>query len=718
MSATLFSANWFRVAGLRPRLRGHARFTRHLIRGAPWFVLQDGQSGRHHRLSPEAYHIASLLDGRRTVDEAWEATVAWTGAEAEPPTQDDVIELLAQLHSADLLAGDAPPDIEELTRRSDRLGRQKLLSRFKNPLALRFPLVDPDRFLTATAPLARWIFTWVGLLLWLALVAAGGATAVLHWGALTDNIAERVLAAESLLLFALVYPAIKAVHELAHGYAVKVWGGEVREMGIMILVLFPVPYVDASAASAFPGKWRRAVVSGAGIMAELAVAAAAMLVWASAEPGLVRAAAFNAALIGGVSTLLFNGNPLLRFDGYYVFADLVEIPNLAQRANKQVFHLIKRHAFGLRESRSAVTARGEAVWLVVYSLAAFAYRIVIVLGIALFIAGQFFVLGVLLAMWSVGSAFVWPLLKGLWWLADAAELRGRRARAVAASAAAAGGIAALLFAVPLPWGATAQGVVHLPQEALLRAQTDGFVTAAPARPPGARAAEGEALLRLEDPILIARTDVLRAERDELALRLAQETTLDPAQSALLREQLGHAEAALTLNLARREALNVRAPREGAVWFPGAADLAGRFVRRGDLLGYVVREGDAVLRTAVPQADADLVRRRTQAVSVRLADAPEAAAPSRLLRMETGATTDLPSAALTSAAGGALAADPASGDGRRSLEPVFLVDVALPEGSGTPAIGLRGQARFDLGDAPLGRRALRALRQLFLTQFDV
>ena len=168
----------------------------------------------------------------------------------------------------------------------------------------------------------------------------------------------------------------------------KVWGGEVREVGLMMLVLFPVPYVDASAASAFPSKWRRAVVAGAGIMAELAIAAAAILVWAAAEPGLVRAAAFNAALIGGVSTLLFNGNPLLRFDGYYVFADLVEIPNLAQRANRQVFHLIKRHAFGLSESASAVTARGEAPWLVIYSVAAFIYRFFIVLGIALFIAGN------------------------------------------------------------------------------------------------------------------------------------------------------------------------------------------------------------------------------------------------------------------------------------------------------------------------------------------
>ena len=208
MSATMFSPNWFRVAALRPRLRSHARFSRHVIRGDVWFVLQDGQSGKHHRLAPAAHHVASLLDGRRTVDEVWEASIACIGPDGDPPTQDEVIELLAQLHGSDLLAGDALPDIEELARRSAKLSRQKILSRFKNPLALRFPLLDPDRFLGATAPLARPLFTWFGLILWIALVVAGGAVTVLNWSPLTENLAERILAAESLLLFALVYPAI------------------------------------------------------------------------------------------------------------------------------------------------------------------------------------------------------------------------------------------------------------------------------------------------------------------------------------------------------------------------------------------------------------------------------------------------------------------------------------------------------------------------------
>src|SRR5262249_14668481 len=155
------------------------------------------------------------------------------------------------------------------------------------------------------------------------------------------------------------------------------WGGEVHELGIMLLILVPVPYVDASSSSAFREKWRRAVVGGAGIMVEAALASAAIIVWISVEPGLVRAVAFNVALIAGVSTLFFNGNPLLRFDGYYMLCDLIEIPNLGTRANKYFFYLIERYVLRLSDAKSPVSARGEEFWFFFYAVASYIYRMFI-----------------------------------------------------------------------------------------------------------------------------------------------------------------------------------------------------------------------------------------------------------------------------------------------------------------------------------------------------
>ena len=333
---------------MRPRLRSHVEIHRQRFRRETWFIVQDQHSGKYFRLSPAANLIASLMDGRRSLQSLWETACAQYPD--DPPTQTEVIRLLSQLHHADLIAGDMPPDIAEMGERHHEQTRKSLMSRLRNPLALRFPLFDPDRFLGATLWMVRWLFTVWGFMLWLGLIITGVTLVALNWGALTGGLSDRILSAENIALIALAYPLIKAIHELGHAYATKVWGGEVHEIGLMFLVFIPVPYVDASSSAAFPEKWRRVIVGGAGIMVELALAAIAMIVWINVEPGLVRAFAFNVMLIGGVSTLLFNGNPLLRFDGYFVLADAVEIPNLGQRSSKYFWYIIQRYLFGLKEA--------------------------------------------------------------------------------------------------------------------------------------------------------------------------------------------------------------------------------------------------------------------------------------------------------------------------------------------------------------------------------
>ncbi len=215
---------------------------------------------------------------------------------------------------------------------------------------MRFPLFDPDRFLQRTLPWVQPLFGWFGILLWLAVVGTGAVLAASHWTDLTEDIADRVLDPQNLVLLWFVYPVVKALHELGHAYATRKWGGEVHEIGIMLLVLSPVPYVDASAAWGFRDKRKRMVVGAVGIAVELFLGALALFVWLAVEPGAVRAIAYNVMLISGVSTLLFNGNPLLRFDGYYVLSDAIEIPNLGARANQYLGYLFQRYVFGVADA--------------------------------------------------------------------------------------------------------------------------------------------------------------------------------------------------------------------------------------------------------------------------------------------------------------------------------------------------------------------------------
>ena len=131
-------------------------------------------------------------------------------------------------------------------------------------------------------------------------------------------------------------------------FAVKRWGGEVNEMGITLLVFMPIPYVEASSSATFPSKWQRVAVGAAGMYLELLLAGGAMFVWLYMGPGLLRTLAFNTMVVAGVSTVVINANPLLRYDGYFILADLIEIPNLAPRSYRCLGDLVQRYLFGVR----------------------------------------------------------------------------------------------------------------------------------------------------------------------------------------------------------------------------------------------------------------------------------------------------------------------------------------------------------------------------------
>ena len=249
MSSDLHSPSWYRVAELRPRLRSHVRIHRHHYRGELWYVLEDRVSRRMHRFNPVAHYAIGLMDGHRSVQQIWDAAIARFGDDA--PTQDEMIRLLGQLHAADVLQSEVTPDVAELLRRAKKGARKTWKQNLLSPMAVRIPLIDPDRFLERWLAWYRPLFGWGGFVLWCLVVASGAFAAAQHWPELSRDFSDRVLAPQNLLLMWLTFPLLKLCHEFGHACATKAWGGEVHEMGIMFLVLMPIPYVDATAASAF-----------------------------------------------------------------------------------------------------------------------------------------------------------------------------------------------------------------------------------------------------------------------------------------------------------------------------------------------------------------------------------------------------------------------------------------------------------------------------------
>ncbi len=715
MSSSLYSPSWYRVVDLKPRLRAHTEIHRQRFRGAVWYLLQDHQTGHFHRLSPAAHLVLCLMDGRRTVREIWTRVAEML--DEDQPTQEEIIRLLAQLHGADLLLGELPPNMEELNERAGNHARRALMTQIRNPLALRFPLLDPDAFLAATLPLIRPLFTTAGLIGWIALVTTGIAMGAMNIGALTGNLDDQLLTTQNVALMLLAYPLVKAFHELGHAYATKVWGGEIHEIGVMLLIFVPVPYVDASASAAFRNKWTRAAVGAAGIMVEAGLASIALLVWIAAEPGLVRAFAFNVILIGGVSTLLFNGNPLLKFDGYYVLSDLLEIPNLGSRANKYLVYLVQRYAFGIGGISSPATARGEAGWFLVYALSAAIYRLSILLTIALYVASKLFFVGIALAIASVATTLLWPVVKVVRFVAASPQLYRHRGRAILTSSAILAAALLLLLAIPLPYNTMAQGVVWVGDQSAVRAMSDGFIAAVPVAN-GSWVEAGTTLVAGEDGVLVETTAVIEKHLDELHLRLEAALPHDIVQANILREQVRLTEGQLDLSRRHLADLDLKASKRGQFLVTGEADLPGRFLHKGDIVGYVVGEDDPVVRVVVPQNDIDPVRRNVVKVEVRPADDIGHALPASILREVPSATAEIPHLALSTVGGGQVLLDPSKADHPKPLESLFQFDLRVAGGMGRSRLGGRVYVRFEHPPEPIAYRIGRAVRQLFLRQLNV
>lgn len=656
-----------------------------------------------------------MLDGERTVDEIWTATYERHGDDA--PTQDEIISLLTQLHAADVLLSGVPPDLAELKERTDKRDRQERVSRWRSPLSVKIPLFDPERWLNRWRSLADLCFSRAGALVWLLIVGFAAVQGAVNWSALTDGVTDKILSLENLFLIACIFPFAKAFHELGHALAIKRWGGEVHEVGIMFLVLVPIPYVDASQSSAFRGKYQRVIVGAAGMLFELLLAALAMFVWLVAEPGTVRALAYNTLLIAGVSTLFFNGNPLLRFDGYYILMDWLEIPNLASRSNQYVGYLIQRYLFRLEDLTSPAVAKGEEGWLVFFAIASFLYRMFIMVVILVMIASQFFVVGVLLAIWAGFSTIALPLFRKLKYLFFDQSLAGHRAGAVGATASLLAVIAGILALVPFPHHTMAQGVVWTPEESWVRAGASGFV-ASVAAVPGDMVERGQILIRCEDATLAARVAMLQAEVSEVETRYIAAAALDRVAAATIQEELQFAKERLADARYQESELAIKSTTNGVfVLDMPAQDLPGHYFQRGMPVAYVVNDNATTIRVVVPQKDVDLVRHDLAGVQARLADRPAVVHRAVVKRELPGATDKLPSLALGIAGGGSIAMDPAA-DGQRAFQTLFQFDIQIAGGAPDKRLGQRAYVRFEHGWEPLAYRWYRTARRLFLKSFNV
>jgi len=712
MSDDLFSPQWYRVADLHPRLRKHVRIHRQVHRGRIWYVIEDQASGRNHRLDPKAYAFVGRLNGEASVDELWNELLE--ALKDLTPSQQDIVRLVGQLHQADLVQCELTPDIEELFQRQERREQQQRKSML-NPLAFRTPLFDPTTMLDWLQPKTSWIFNKTALIIWACLSLITGMLAVQNWTEIATQAATHLPSARYMILVWMCYPILKSLHELAHALAIRHWGGAVHEIGVSLLVLMPVPYVDASAATLFTDKYARIAVSAAGIITEVFFASLGLLIWLNVSDGILRDIAFTVMVMGGVSTLMFNGNPLLKFDGYYILADWLEIPNLNFQVKRYWSWLARRYLLRLKKIEPIDNAVGENKWLLTYGLLSWLYRFTVMFVIAAWFAGFSLLLSALVVMLFLYTLLIKPAYEIFLYLRTSHEIQRYRFRAWATAGGTAMLVVAFILFIPLPYATVAQGIVWQPDEAKVRAGVEGFIEEILVAD-GSQVKRGQALIRLSNNELGMRKTVSQTQLVTLKTRYHAALGHDSAEADQLQEEIATVKNELAHINKQLERLIIHSPIDGKLVIPRPEDQPGTLVAKGTTLGYVFSAQDIRLRVVIPQNNARLVRDKTQSVSVRMADQLSRVFKGELDRAVPSATSTLPSAALAYSAGGSILTDPTDEENLRALEPVFIIDVRVP-GSKLKRVGSRAWLRFDHGTAPLSYQWTLRWKQLFL-QYNI
>ena len=712
-----FSESWHRVANLRVGLRQAVPIRKQLFRGKTWYVLQDPFNNHFFRLGPEAHEFIVRLSAGRTVGQAWEACLAHNPNGA--PGQDDVIQLLSQLYYANLLVCDLPADssklFERYRKRKQREARSKLLSL----MFFRIPLFDPEHLLRHCSSLVRLLTGRFALIVWLLTLGWAAKTIFEHFPAVVTE-TKALLVFDNLALLYLGLLLVKALHEFGHTLVCKRFGGEVHTMGIMLIVFAPLPYMDATSSWGFRNRRQRILVAASGMFYEFFAASCAALIWANSGPGAIHSLAFNMMMVASISTLVFNANPLLRYDGYYILSDLLDIPNLQSRAQAQLTHLAEYYLFGDRQSTSPADSPKEAFWLILYGILSGPYRLIVYGGIILFVADRFLIAGMMMAAVCIFSWGVVPAVRFVNYIFSSPKLARTRTRAIAVSLTAVGAILLVFGTVPFQNSFRAPGVLEAKNYLQVASDTSGQLTEIISEN-GSWVQPGTPLIQLANPELDIELALVSAQREEVMAQLNQSTVFDADRAReVLVKRLATLDRKLRKTETQRQALLVKAEQSGVWVAPDAQELKGVWLARGTELGKIISPERYRFSAVVSQEEAaNLFSGNISGqMAVRLVGQGNIDLSVTGYKVIPFQHERLPSAALGWGAGGDIPVSGKDDQGLQTVEPFFRIYADLePPRQAVLNHGHSGQIRFIQRSEPLLSQLVRKVRQFFQKRYQ-
>jgi putative peptide zinc metalloprotease protein len=586
---------------VRIRLRCDLAIAPQKYEGRTYYVVKDPVSLRYYRFKEQEHFLIRLMNGTTTLDDAQKSFEK--RFRPERLTLEDLEGFAQQLISAGLAQNESPNAGKQLYDQRKKRRRSEIMQALTNILYIKIPVYDPDRLLVYMLNYTRWMFSITFLAVSVAVMLGAVLLVATHFEIFREKLPsyQEFFSFKTVAYLWVALGVVKVIHEFGHGLSCKAFGGEVHEMGLLFLVLSPCLYCNVSDAWTLPSKWKRIIISGAGIYVELIIAAIATFVWwNSASHPFVHNLSLSLMIVCSVSTVVFNANPLMRYDGYYVLADWLEIPNLRDRSNRYLKNLTLEYCLGVEVQPEQYMERSRKVLFVAYAIVSYIYRWVVTYSILYWMSSflkpyKLEIVSQMLAVGALGSMLGWPMYRMGKNLNKRGRLPDMKAPRVTMTAIAVAILILFFFLVPLP-------VSRVRQTALIQVHPDAQVQVfAPRDLPttggailkqlyvrdGDTVSEGQILAEftsreLDAQLSGARTQVL-SSRTELDQYQKQYSDARDAQArekinvsiTRAESELKGAQTEVESLEAKQEKLTLKAPRDGVVMNPPQIDDIGK-----------------------------------------------------------------------------------------------------------------------------------------------
>lgn len=687
----------------RLTLRPELKFDTRSENRTSFVIIEDPIRNKFFQIGPREYQFIASLDGKNTPREVLQQHNR-TLDEQPAYDQTTAVSICQWLIHSNLVSGESIDNASRLSAQSVALQRNELMG-LLNPISFKIKLFNPNRLLSRIQPYTQWLFSTWFFVVWCAVAAYSLCLILTQWDRMAESTVG-ILSGYSWIWVLLIWIVLKLVHEISHGVACRRYGGEVPETGVLLLLFTPIAYVNVTSMWRFPNRLHRMVVAAAGMYVELFISFAALIFW-DRTTGVASSIAFNVFLMSSVTTLLFNANPLMRFDGYFLLSDYLKIPNLYSKGINWFGSRFRNLVFGVPIT-SNVCDQSETGYVAVYGTLAVIWKLSISISLLIGASVLFHGLGLLLALVGGSLWFGAPLYRQFKSFSEShPSSRPRLVRTCLSFGLFGLAGIGVFWVLKAPATKSAPAIVQFEDLSIVRADVDGFVSRVLVDD-GDTVSAGQPLMVLDNPTLANEVEELKRLADESQIQyriFKQQQKLALALAELKKhEELNNQ---LAEKRAAAKGLIVSAPRDGFVFERNLANCVGSFVKRGDSLLSIGQSQSKEIIVSIDQRDLESLKGNEGTV-VRVAMPGTPVFETQLARVNPRASERPTHLALCANIGGPLDVRPVNGENQSAessvelLSPRFNAILRLtPDSSGRLQSGQRGRAFFLTCDQSLG-----------------